>query len=269
MQLRFFLFSFAFLASIALANDDKKAVLDFVASVNSTPITQALFDTTLKNAVARGATDTPELRQAVKDELINRELLVQEAKKDGLEKSPEFISQVDQFEQNLLLQLYIDEYFKKNPITDEQLKTEYERQKKLLGDTGGEVQYRLSQIVSNKQSEAMLLLNRLQKGDSFSQLAREFSIDPVSKKEGGSIGWANASQINAKLLQTIQLLNKNEYSKTPIQVGNAWVIVRLDDKRAAKIPSFEESKNQLRQALVQQFLNDTLRRLRQNAKIAM
>ncbi len=256
-------------AQMAFANEDKKTVLQFVASVNNVPITQATFDANLKSAIDRGAKDSPELRQTIKEELVNRELLAQEAKKEGLEKSTEFIVQVDQFEQNLLLQLYLDEYFKKNPITDEQLKTEYERQKKLLGDTGGEVQYRFSQIISSKESESLVLLSRLQKGDSFTQLARDFSADAAGKKEGGSVGWVNSQQINPQILQALRLLNKNEFSKKPIQIGNAWVIVRLDDKRAAKIPSFEEAKNQLRQAIVQQYLLETVKRLRQNAKIVM
>lgn len=75
--------------------------------------------------------------------------------------------------------------------------------------------------------------------------------------------------MNATVLQTLRLLNKNEFAKKPIQIGNAWVIVRLDDKRAMKIPIFEESKPQLRQAIVQQYLTETVRRLRQNAKIVM
>ncbi len=256
-------------SSLANSNQDKKASLEFVASVNNTPITQALFDANLKSAIERGAKDSPELRQAIKEELVNRELLTQEAKREKIQDLPEFILQVDQFEQNLLLQLYLDEYFKKNPITDEQLKTEYERQKKLLGDTGGEVQYRFSQIISSKESESLVLLSRLQKGDSFTQLARDFSADAAGKKEGGSVGWVNSQQINPQILQALRLLNKNEFSKKPIQIGNAWVIVRLDDKRAAKIPSFEEAKNQLRQAIVQQYLLETVKRLRQNAKIVM
>ncbi len=256
-------------AQMAFANEDKKTVLQFVASVNNVPITQATFDANLKSAIERGAKDSPELRQAIKEELVNRELLTQEAKREKIQDLPEFILQVDQFEQNLLLQLYLDEYFKKNPITDEQLKTEYERQKKLLGDTGGEVQYRFSQIISSKESESLVLLSRLQKGDSFTQLARDFSADAAGKKEGGSVGWVNSQQINPQILQALRLLNKNEFSKKPIQIGNAWVIVRLDDKRAAKIPSFEEAKNQLRQAIVQQYLLETVKRLRQNAKIVM
>ena len=252
-----------------LINAQNKNEFGFVASVNSTPITQALFDAALKNAIERGAKDSPELQQTIKEELINRELLVQEAKKEGLDKKPDFIFQVDQFENNLLLQTYIDDYFQKNPITDEQLKAEYERQKKLIGDTGGEVQYRFSQIVTAKESEAMILMSRLQKGDSFAQLAREFSADAATKKEGGSVGWVNASQMNAAVLQTLRLLNKNEFAKKPIQIGSAWVIVRLDDKRAMKIPTLEESKPQLRQAIVQQYLTETVRRLRQNAKIVM
>lgn len=256
-------------SSLVFANSTQTPGLAFVASVNNAPIPQAIYDAALKNAIERGAKDSPELQQAIKEELINRELLVQEAKKQGLEKSPEFITQVDQFEQNLLLQLYIDQHFQKNPITDAQLKVEYERQTKLIGDTGGEVQYRFSQIVTTKESEAMLLMSRLQKGDSFTQLAREFSADAATKKDGGSVGWVNASQMNANVLQTLRLLNKNEYSKKPIQIGNAWVIVRLDDKRAMKIPTFEESKPQLRQAIVQQYLTETVRRLRQNAKIVM
>lgn len=241
----------------------------FVATVNGVPISQTVFDTALKNAIERGSKDSPELRQAIKEEFINRALLAQEAKKLGLDKSAEFIEQVDLFEQNLLLQLYLDQHFQKNPITDSQLKVEYERQKKLIGDTGGEVQYRFSQIVTGKESEAMILISRLQKGDSFAQLAREFSVDTVTKKEGGSVGWINTSQMNTNVLQTLRLLNKNEFTKVPIQIGNAWVIVRLDDKRAMKIPTFEESKQQLRQAIIQQYLAETVRRLRQSAKIVM
>jgi peptidyl-prolyl cis-trans isomerase C len=256
-------------ADIVNANTEVKNELSFIASVNNVPIRQELFDLALKRNLEQGAKDSPELQDAIKNELINRELLVQEAKKEGITQKPEFLFQVDQFEQNLLVQLYIDEHFKKNPITDEQLKTEYERQKKLLGDTGGEVQYRFSQIISGKESESLILLSRLQKGDSFAQLARDFSADAAGKKEGGSVGWVNAQQINPQILQALRLLNKNEFSKKPVQIGNAWVIVKLDDKRAAKIPSFEEAKNQLRQAIVQQFLSDTVRRLRQNTKIVM
>lgn len=253
---------------VSLVQAQKNAdTYEFVASVNGAPISKGLLELNLKGAISQGQKDSPELRQAVKEELINRELIAQAAIKEGLEKNIDLTDQIVQLKQTLLLQAYLEEHFKKEPITDAKLREEYEKQKKLMGDNATAIQYKVSQIILSSESEALVIIARLQKGETFSKLAKEFSIDNASKEQGGSVGWILPQQILRPIADVMVNLNKGGISNSPIQVQGGWVIIKVEDKRSIKVPSFEESKNQLRQALVQQYLAESLKRLRETAKI--
>jgi peptidyl-prolyl cis-trans isomerase C len=217
--------------------------------------------------VSQGQADSPELRQAVKNDLINKELVAQEATRLGLANSIDFPDQMAQLRQNLLLQAFLENHFKKNPITDAQLREEYDRQRKLMGDTSNAFQYRVSQIVVSTETDAMDLIRRLQKGDLFGRLAQEFSLDTTSKAQGGSLGWMMTGQVIPAVASVLPTMAKGAITPKPIQTPAGWVILKLDDKRAFKIPTFEESKPQLQQALVQQYLGQAIQGLRTNAKI--
>jgi peptidyl-prolyl cis-trans isomerase C len=251
----------------APANAETKTDFEFVASVNGAPITQGLLNLTIRALVSQGQTDSPELRQAVKNDLINKELVAQEATRLGLANSIDFPDQIAQLRQNLLLQAFLESHFKKNPITDAQLREEYDRQRKLMGDTSNAFQYRVSQIVVSTETDAMDLIRRLQKGDLFGRLAQEFSLDTASKAQGGSLGWMMTGQVIPAVASVLPTMVKGAITPKPIQTPAGWVILKLDDKRAFKIPTFEESKPQLQQALVQQYLGQAIQGLRTNAKI--
>lgn len=257
------------LTPIQLLAQAQKGLTDyeFIASVNGAPISKGLLELNLKNAVSQGQKDSPELRQALKDELINRELIAQAAVKEGLEKSIDLADQIAQLKQTLLLQAFLENHFKKEPITDAKLREEYERQKKLIGDNSTAIQYKVSQIILPTESEALGVIARLQKGESFTKLAKEVSIDNASREQGGSVGWILPQQILRPIADVMVNLNKGAITNSPIQVQGGWVIIKVEDKRTMRVPSFDEAKNQVRQALVQQYLVETVKRLRETAKI--
>lgn len=255
--------------SFAADKSTKANDVDFFATVNGTPLTSGLLDINVKAAIAQGQKDTPELKNALKDELINRELLTQESIRQGLDKDIDFRDQIAQLKQTLMIQALLENYFQKNPITDTKLREEFDRQRKLIGEGSSSTQYRLSQIIVTTETDAIDLIRRIQKGELFGKLAQEYSVDQASKASGGQIGWVLPGQVVAPVANVIVNLNKGAVTNAPIQTQGGWVIVKVDDKRPFKFPTFEEAKPQLRQALVQQYLAETVKKLRESAKIVM
>ena len=249
------------------SKNDATGSYEFVATVNGAPITQGLLNLNVKAVTSQGQKDTPELRQAIKEDLINKELIAQEATKLGLAKEIDFPDQVTQLKQNLLLQAFLEEHFKKEPITEAKMREEYDRQRKLMGEGSNASQYRLSQIVVSTETDAIDLIRRIQKGELFGKLAQEYSIDASSKAQGGSLGWVLAGQVIPAVANVIPTMTKGTVSPAPIQTPVGWVILKVDDKRPFKVPGFEEAKPQLRQALVQQYIAETVKVLRANAKV--
>lgn len=238
---------------------------DVVAVVNGKSISQAVLDQNVNVNKAQGMKDTPELRKALVDELVNRELLAQDARKKKLDSASEVQIQLEQLRQNALAELALTDYFKKNPITENQLKTEYELQVKALGDISTLQQYKVSQILLLDEATAKVAMNRLKK-ESFDKLAKELSKDQ-SGSRGGDLGWVLPNQIIPALANVMVNLNKGSISAAPIQTQNGWHILKLDNKRPFKMPSFEESKERVTMSLVQKMRNDYLMQLRKDAKI--
>lgn len=270
---RFFLCSLLLISSLCSAQDVKNSTkaqkdFEFIATVNGAAITKGLFELNLQTAIAQGQKDSAQLRDAIKNELINRQLIAQEAIKQGLDKEIDLQDQITQLRQNLYLQAFIEDYLKKNPITNEKLREEYEKQKQYLGNGSDTTnQYKISQIVLKSESESIAVISRLQAGESFAKVAKEVSVDSATKSQGGNLGWVNPQQLAPTISDAVGTLSKGGFNKTPIKVSDFWVIVRVDDTRSAKIPSFESSKNQLKQAIIQEYLAETLKRLRESAKI--
>ena len=262
-----------FVSVISHAQDSKSSSsnpkeFEFIATVNGAPISKGLFDLSLQTAIAQGQKDSPQLREAIKNELINRQLIAQEVIKQGLDKEIDLQDQITQLKQNLYLQVLIEDHFKKHPISNEQLREEYNKQKQFLGNgTDSATQYKISQIVLGAESEAIAVIARLQASESFAKTAKDASLDSATKSQGGVLGWVSAQQLAAPIANVVVNLNKGSFSRLPIRVGDAWVVVRVDDTRSSKIPSFEASQNQLKQAIVQQYLGETVKRLRESARI--
>ena len=241
--------------------------VDFFATVNGTPLTKGLLDLNVKAALAQGQKDSSDLKNALKDELINRELLTQESIRQGLDKDIDFRDQIAQLKQTLMIQAFLENHFQKNPITDTKLREEYDRQRKLIGEGASATQYRLSQIIVTTETDALDLIRRIQKGELFGKMAQEYSIDQTSKANGGQLGWVLPGQVVAPVSNVMVNLNKGAVANAPIQTQGGWVILKVDDKRPFKFPTFDEAKPQLRQAIVQQYLTETVKKLRETAKI--
>ena len=235
-------------------------------TVNGVTISSALIEKIIEANVAQGAKDTPEMRQALKDELIAREVLAQESARLGLDKTAQGLEQMGLLRQNFLVELLLKDYAAKNPISDEAIHTEYERQAKLLGEMKGVQQYKIGLILLSSETEARAVLASLRKGGSFEKMAREKSIDP-SKAAGGTLGWLLPNQILPVISTEIVKLSKGDLITAPIQTPAGWNVIKIEDKRAYKIPTLEESRNLVIQGLERQQRAEYARKLRENAKV--
>lgn len=236
-----------------------------VATVNGEAISTAMYEQNLRANIAQGLKDTPQLRQTVKDELINRELLVQQAEKLGIDKNPEVKLQLKQLRENLLVEVLLAELIRQNPITEEEIRADYNRQISQLAQGGGAQQYKISVIVVPSEVEARDIISRLNRGISFSALAKERSIDG-SKTNGGLVGWVLPGQVNPVLGEVIVKMSKGTFAG-PIATGEGWNIIKVDEKRPFKAPTLEESKNGIVQLLVQQRRALLIQQLRSEGKV--
>ena len=234
-----------------------------MATVNGVAIPESLLEQNVRANLAQGQRDTPELRQILREELITREILSQEAAKLGLDKTAEAKTQLAQLRQTLMVELLLNDYAKKNPITDVKIKAEYDRRVEALKN---EQEYKVSLIVTQTEDEAKAILARLNKGESFAKLAEQSSIDP-SKARGGEVGWVLPAQILPAISNVLVNLNKGSLAVAPIRTQAGWNIIKLEDKRSYQAPSLNEAKNDIRLALMQQQRGELVKKLRDSAKV--
>jgi len=218
---------------------------------------QAYFDFMLKQRTAQGQPDTPELRTAVRDELNTRELLVREAKKQGLDKSPALKTEMDLTQQTVLVRAYMADYLKAHPVPDDVLRKEYDAIKGQIGDK----EYKVRHILVDKEDEAKEIITALQKGEKFEKLA-ERSKDTGSKANGGDLDWNAPANFVKPFADAMVALPKGKFTTTPVKSQFGWHVIEVDDIRDAKVPTFEEVKPQLAQRMQGQIVDKYLRDLR-------
>ena len=234
-----------------------------MASVNGVAIPEALLTQNVNANIAQGQKDSPELRQVIKEELINREVLAQESARLGLDKTPDAQAQWAQVRQTFLVELLLNDLMKRQPISDAEVKAEFERQMSSMSDAQ---QYKIGLIVVPTEETAKLVLARLRKGENFAKVAAEVSIDP-SKKDGGSVGWVLPGQILPAISNVMVNLSKGSLVAAPIQTSAGWNIIKLEDKRPFKAPTLDEAKNEIRQLLTQKQRFEYVQKLRDAAKV--
>lgn len=231
-------------------------------TVNGVAISQTLADIFIAEQKAQGAPDTPELKKAVREELIRRELLIQEAKKAGLDKKPEVAAQADAARQAFFVRAYVQDYVKKNPISDAQLKTQYDAIKNQLGNT----EYKTRHILVKNEDDAKAIIANLKKGAKFEELAKQ-SIDPGSKDNGGDLGWASAGNFVKPFSDGLTSLSKGKYTEIPVKTEFGYHVILLEDSRPLTVPPFEEIKPRLLQQAQSQQINKLVDGLRAKAKV--
>lgn len=237
------------------------------ATVNGQPLGDALLDVNVRANVARGQADTPQLRQALQNEIIGREVLAQQAQKLKLEQTAEARAQWQQMEQNFLANLLLNHYATNNPVTDDQIAAEYQ---KFLDEVKGERQYKLSLIVVPSQERARQIIGELQKskdpGQLFAQIAAAESTDP-SKDQRGALDWLLPQQMVPAVSNVVVNLGKGQITAAPLQTRLGWNVVRVDDIRNYTPPPMKDIESQLRQAAAQQQLSNYIQSLQEKAKI--
>jgi parvulin-like peptidyl-prolyl isomerase len=226
-----------------------------LATVNGVPIPQAMYEQTVRQAIAAGNPDSPQLREMVKSQLIARELFVQEAAKQKLDKDPQVVAAVEEAKKNAMLQRYLQTQVQLKPVTDEDVKAHYEKVKAQMGAK----EFQLRAIMLNSEQRAKEVRDQLGKGKDFAELARQWSLAP-SATRGGDLGWVSfktpakegATQgLPLPLAQAVEKLQKGKVSE-PVQVQSAWWIVKLEDVRPTKMPTLDEAKAQIQRLLQSQ-----------------
>ena len=233
------------------------------AKVNGAAISQQHLDLLVKNLVAQGRQDTPEMREALKQQMINRELMVQDAVRRGLDKNSEISARLTFARQDVLSTAFVQEAVKAHPVTDEALKKEYERIKAQLGAR----EFKVRHILVAKEDEAKDIIAQVKKGGSFEKLAAERSTDPGSKANGGDLDWGPPARYVKPFADALLKLKKGQMTDAPVQTNFGWHIIRVDDERATRIPAFDEAKPQLQQMLQNQVVEKAVADLRAKAKI--
>jgi len=247
----------------ALAINPAFAQEKSAALVNGISIPQARVDFRVKAAASQGQPDSPELRKAVREDMINLELLSQEAVKLGLDKNPEVIQQTELARQSVLAGAYVQDYAKTHPIGDDQLKQEFDKLKANLGKN----EYNARHILVETEAEAKAIIAQLGKKGNFDKIAKEKSKDAGSAERGGSLGWTVPSNFVPPFAVALTTLKKGAYTKEPVQTQFGWHVIKLDDMRDLNVPPYDEVKPQILQRLQQQSVQGIIDDLRSKGKI--
>jgi peptidyl-prolyl cis-trans isomerase C len=219
-----------------------------VAKVNGVTIPQQRMDLFLKDLSSQGRPDSPELRNAVRQELIDRELLSQEATRRGLHKNPEVAAQIELARQGVLVRAVLSEAIRSAPVSEDAIKKEYERIKGQLGSR----EYKARHILVDKEDEAKDIISQIKGGGSFEKLAADRSKDQGTKVRGGELDWSAPSGYVKPFGDALTRLKKGQMTETPVQTNFGWHVIRLDDERALKVPPYDQVKPNLQQQMQQQ-----------------
>ncbi|MFK3737749.1 peptidylprolyl isomerase [Massilia sp. TN1-12] len=236
------------LALIAIAATP--AFAQNLAVVNGKGIPSSRADAIVKQVVAQGqGTDSPQLRDAIKKDLIAREVMVQEAIKQGYDKKDDVKSALENARQTIVINALAKDYITKHPVTDAEIKAEYDRFTKQTGDK----EYHVRHILVENEADANAIIAKLKGGAKFEDLAKQ-SKDTGTANNGGDLDWATPSSFPPEFAAGFTSLQKGQVTEKPVKTQVGYHVIKLDDVRAAKLPTLDEVKPQISDALSQQKL---------------
>ena len=234
-----------------------------LAVVNGKPIPTSRVEEAVKQMVAAGqGQDSPQLRNAIKNELIAREVLMQEAVKQGYDKKPEVKQALDNARQAIVVNQLARDYITKNPVSDAEIKAEYDRFVKQTGDK----EYHVRHILLDNEADAKAVIAKLKGGAKFEDLAKQ-SKDTGTANNGGDLDWAPQSAFPPEFAAGFTGLQKGAVTENPVKTANGYHVIKLDDTRPAKLPSLDELKPQIADALAQKKLEDYKEQMVKKAKV--
>jgi len=234
-----------------------------VAIVNGKPVPKARVEMLSQQLTKAGRPVGPEMQSQLKDEVIAREIFMQEAQKRGLDATDDFKAQMELARQTILIRELFADYQQKNPVTDAEIKAEYD---KFVAANGGK-EFKARHILVENEDQAKKIIADLKKGAKFEELAKKQSKDPGSGANGGDLDWATAASYVPEFAEAMVKLKKGELSPAPVKSQFGWHVIRVDDIRDAQLPKLEEVRPQIAQQLQQQKLAQFQETLRKSAKV--
>jgi peptidyl-prolyl cis-trans isomerase C len=234
-----------------------------LAIVNGKPVPKSRVEALAQQMARAGRPVTAEQQNQLKDEVVAREIFIQEARKRGLDTSEDYKNQLELARQTILIRELFADFQKKNAVTDAEAKGEYD---KFVAANGGK-EYHARHILVEKEDDAKAIIADLKKGGKFEDIAKKSSKDPGSGANGGDLDWANASSYVPEFSAAMIKLGKGQLTETPVKTQFGYHIIRLEDIREAQLPPFDQVKPQIAQQLQQQKLSKFQDDLRAKAKV--
>jgi peptidyl-prolyl cis-trans isomerase C len=233
------------------------------AIVNGKPVPKARMDVLAQQLAAAGQPVTPEMQGRLREEVVAREIFMQEAQKQGLDATEDYKNQLELARQAILIRQLFDNYRKANAVSDADAQAEYD---KFVAANGGK-EYKARHILVEKEDQAQKILADLKKGAKFEDIAKKQSKDPGSGANGGDLDWAAPASFVPEFSEAMIKLKKGETTSAPVKSQFGYHIIRVDDIRQAQLPKLEEVKPQIVQQLQQQKLQKYQEELRAKAKV--
>jgi peptidyl-prolyl cis-trans isomerase C len=233
-----------------------------LAIVNGKAVPTARLEA-MKSQMAKNGRPVPkDMEGQLKDEIIMREILAQEATARGFAATASYKDQVELARQTILIRELLADQQKKIAVSDADIKAEYDR-----FAASNAKEYRASHILVDKEDEAKAILESLKKGGNFAEIAKKQSKDSGSGEKGGDLDWATASSYVPEFSNAMAKLTKGQTTETAVKSQFGYHIIRLDDVREAELPKFDEIKPQIKQQLEQQRIAKYTEDLRKKAKV--
>ena len=251
------------LAAASLMVVASSAMAQNIAIVNGKAVPSSRMDALAQQVARSGRPVTPEMQGQLREEIIAREIFVQAAQAQGLDATDDYKNQLELTRQSILIRELFADFQKKNPVTDEETKAEYD---KFAAANAGK-EYRARHILVEKEEQAKALIAQLKKGAKFEDLAKKNSKDPGSGANGGDLDWANASSYVKEFSDALTALSKGKLTDAPVKTQFGYHIIRLEDVREAQLPKYEDVKPQIAQQLQQQKIAKFQEDLRAKAKV--
>jgi peptidyl-prolyl cis-trans isomerase C len=237
-------------------------VPDPVAVVNEVPIPKDLYQVYAQQRQAQlGNVNSPQARETLINELVIQELLVQQANDMNLSENEQIATQLKIMERNLLAEAAVRKMLEEQGPSASDVETAYETNKNTM-----DKEYKASHILVESEEKAQELINELEEGAEFAELAKSNSSDS-SAAQGGSLGWFTTNMMVPAFSESVSELEKGNYTETPVQTQFGWHVIKLDDVRDTEPPTLESMRPEIMQRLQGQAINDYLVKLRSDADI--
>ena len=234
-----------------------------IAIVNGKAVPKTRMEALAQQVARSGRPITPDVEAQIKEEVIAREIFMQEAQKRGLDMTDDYKAQIELAKQTILIRELFSKFQETNAVTDADIQAEYD---KFVAANGGK-EYRARHILVETEAQANAILASLKKNGKFEDIAKKQSKDPGSGANGGDLDWAAPGNYVKEFSDAMVALKKGETSAAPVRSQFGFHIIRLDDVREAQLPKLEDVKPQIAQQLQQQRMAAFQQELRAKAKV--